>query len=53
MDKQLSFSGQIVRLRKRLRESDWRPLRDRVLLLGKFTGVALIFLIALFMAIPT
>jgi len=48
MDNKLSLSGKIVRLRKRLRESDWRRY-GQILLLGMFTGVSLIFLIALFM----
>ena len=48
MDNKLSFPGKLVRLRARLRESEWRRY-GQILLMGKFTGVALIFLIALFM----
>src|ERR1700694_1893990 len=48
MDKKLSFPGKIARLRERLRESEWRRY-GTILFMWKFTGVALIFLIALFM----
>ena len=48
MDNKLSFTQKVVRLRHRLRDPEWRTY-GRVLLYGKLTGVALIFLVVLLM----
>jgi Amt family ammonium transporter len=48
METRLSFPGKLSRLRDRLRKPEWRKY-GQVLLLGKVTGVALIFLLALVM----
>jgi len=48
MEKRLSFSQKLVRLRHRMRDPEWRKY-GRVLLFGKLTGIGLIFLLAVFM----
>ena len=48
METRLSFSGKLSRLRDRLRAPEWRKY-GQILLLGKLTGVGLIFVLALFM----
>src|SRR6185437_14305277 len=47
MQTRLSFPQKFARLRRRLREPEWKKY-GRLLLLGKLTGVALIFMVALF-----
>ncbi len=44
----LSLPGKLTRLRERLRTPEWRKY-GQILLMGKFLGVALVFLLALFM----
>ena len=48
MNNKLSFSQKLARLRIRMRDPEWRKY-GRVLLYGKLTGIALVFLIAVFM----
>src|SRR5215831_10127097 len=48
MNNKLSFSQKLSRLRRRLRDPEWRKY-GRVLIYGKFTGIALVFLLALIM----
>jgi ammonium transporter, Amt family len=44
----LSFAGKLSRLRERLRTPEWRKY-GQILLMGKFLGIALVFMLALFM----
>ena len=46
MNRKLSFSQKLSRFRTRMREPEWRKY-GQVLLLGKFTGIALLLLGAL------
>src|SRR5579862_8506310 len=48
MEKRLSWSGKFSRLRERMRMPEWRKY-GQLLLVGKLTGVGLVFLLALFM----
>ncbi len=48
MQKKLSFSDKVTRLRERLREPEWRKY-GKVLVMGKLTGIALILLLAVLM----
>ncbi len=48
MEKKLSLSGKLKRLSDRLRTPEWRKY-GQVLLMGKFLGIALVFILALFM----
>jgi Amt family ammonium transporter len=48
MEKKLSFSDKVTRLRERLREPEWRKY-GKVLVMGKLTGIALILLLAVLM----
>src|SRR5437763_13647517 len=45
MQKKLSFSDKVTRLRERLREPEWRKY-GKVLAMGKLTGIGLILLLA-------
>jgi Amt family ammonium transporter len=44
----LSMAGKLSRLRERLRTPEWRKY-GQILLMGKFMGIALVFMLALFM----
>ena len=44
----LSMAGKLSRLRERLRTPEWRKY-GQILLMGKFLGIALVFMLALFM----
>jgi len=48
MEKKLSLSGKLKRLSERLRTPEWRKY-GQVLMLGKVLGVALVFMLAIFM----
>ena len=48
MTNTLSFAGKLSRLRERLRTPEWRKY-GQILLMGKFLGIALVFILALFM----
>src|SRR5256885_3402501 len=48
MTNKLSMAGKLSRLRERLRTPEWRKY-GQILLMGKFLGIALVFLVALFM----
>jgi len=48
MTNTLTLSGKLSRLRERLRTPEWRKY-GQILLMGKFVGIALVFLLALFM----
>ncbi len=48
MNKKLSFSGKISRLRSRLRDSEWRQY-GALLLAGKLTGIGLLILMTAFL----
>ncbi len=48
MNKKLSFSGKISRLRSRLRDSEWRQYGS-LLLVGKLTGIGLLILMTAFL----
>ena len=48
MTKTLSIAGKLSRLRDRLRTPEWRKY-GQILMLGKVLGVALVFLLAIFM----
>ena len=48
MQKKLSFSDKVTRLKERLREPEWRKY-GKVLVMGKLTGIALILLLAVLM----
>ena len=48
MTNTLSMAGKLSRLRERLRTPEWRKY-GQILLMGKFLGVSLVFLLALFM----
>ncbi len=48
MTNTLSMAGKLTRLRERLRTPEWRKY-GQVLLMGKFLGIALVFMLALFM----
>ena len=45
MSERLSFPRKLVRLRERLRDSQWRQY-GTVLLIGKLTGIALLLVVA-------
>ena len=46
MDRKLTFSGKVRRLRERLKTPEWRQY-GRLLLMGKLTGVGLILVAAM------
>ena len=48
MTNTLSMAGKLSRLRERLRTPEWRKY-GKILLMGKFVGIALVFMLALFM----
>ena len=48
MEKRLSLSGKLKRLSERLRTPEWRKY-GQILMLGKVLGVALVFMLAIFM----
>ena len=48
MEKRLSLSGKLKRLSERLRTPEWRKY-GRILMMGKVLGVALVFVLAIFM----
>ncbi len=48
MEKKLSLSGKLKRLSERLRTPEWRKY-GQILMLGKVLGVALVFVLAIFM----
>src|SRR4029078_7964107 len=48
MERKLSLSGKLKRLSERFRTPEWRKY-GQILLMGKFVGIALVFILALFM----
>src|ERR1041385_1964234 len=48
MEKRLSLSGKLQRLSERIRTPEWRKY-GQILMMGKVLGVALVFVLAIFM----